>query len=186
MTIRVIATTVTADKREQLRQLLITKAAQRTFSSAGVLRQLCESNIRTVVSEYFATDRPTYRRRYPGGPRLINSFEAVVVGDKNSFPITVRLQPIARVRNDPDQMAKVASLLYGSTPHEIAPTRGFLKFPWIGYSGHTAPGSAKRVFEAYGTPNIRTQNPVMHPGNRSTLVLEEAAARSVAQLRRRV
>lgn len=177
---------ITAGSREQLARTLKTAAYRRTFRAAGVMRELCESNVRDVIRERFVTDRPTHRRRFPGGPRLINSFEAVIEGPRDEFPIVVTIQPIARVRNNPEFLAKTISLVKGSRPHDIPPSRGFLVFPWAGYSGRTALGSAKRNFEAYGRPNIRTRRTVHHPGTRSEDVLEEAARRSLAQLRGRV
>lgn len=180
-----ISPVITASSREQLARRLETAAYRRTFRAAGVLAELCESNVRVVLAEHFELNRPTSRRRYPGGPRLENSFRAVVEGPRDAFPIKVSIQPVPRVANDPDQMAKILSLLYGSGAHDIAPTRGFLRFPWSGYSGRTAVGSAKREFEAFGAPNVRTKRTVRHPGTRATNVLEEAARRSMAQLRRR-
>jgi hypothetical protein len=171
--------------REQLARVIYESGWRRANSAAGRLQVVAERNMRQVISERFVTDRPTHRRRYPGSPRLVNSFEAVVEGPRNRFPITVRIQPIARVRNNPELMKKTLSLIFGSKPHKIAPTRGFLRFPWSGYRGRTALGSAKRTLEAYGVPNTRMARPVMHPGTRREDVLEEAMRRSVAELRQR-
>jgi hypothetical protein len=171
--------------REQLARVIYESGWRRANSAAGRLQIVAERNMKAVIRERFVTDRPTHRRRYPGSPRLVNSFEAVVEGPRNRFPITVRIQPIARVRNDPELMKKTLSLIFGSRPHEIPPSRGFLRFPWSGYRGRTGLGSAKRTLEAYGVPNFRTSRPVRHPGTRQEDVLAEAMRRSVAELRQR-
>lgn len=170
---------ITARNRAEVERLIMTRSANRIIGSIGTIRAELEAEVRKELKANFILDRPTSRRRSPGSPRLINSFEAKRESPGNSYPITISIGPNARARGNADSMAKINSLLSGSKRHDIVRKgRGTMRFPWTGVRGAPYPaGSAGRKLHAYTTePNAKTRY-VDHPGTPKVPVLEDAARR---------
>lgn len=116
---------------------------------------------------YIQRNRPS-RRRSPGRIHYHNAFRATVRGD--DFPLSVELRNIA---------PHAEYLEHGTPPHTI---RAGVSIPGgrsehLGYNGVTA-------IDMFGDPSgakTKPRNPVNHPGQKGTHIVERALAKALRE-----
>lgn len=132
------------------------------------------------MAQLFDLNRPSTRRRHPGTVRAKNALDYQVDGSGPGGFGVLRY----RVRGGDDVVGRIIFMNWGTGEHEISPSgawegRGLTPFP-----PRARPRGGTKLGWFDGEWTV-INGSVIHPGQRATHFLEEAAEEAVAKIARR-
>lgn len=143
-------------------------AADRVWELAVRAGPIMEREVVEIIKAEMFWDRAPKRRK-SHTIKLVNSFQAVVVGHRGSLEVTSRLTTKRGVN-----AKKIAALEFGQPSHEIPPGPKGLAFP------RGEAGDLHEARNAYGKNDYFTPNSVVHPGKEGYHMMRRARDHAVA------